>query len=53
MKLLMCLLCDYEVDIIGNEFGVNKKVKCLNPKCGFSNDIEKRQPEIIIMRKRS
>lgn len=51
MKLLKCKHCSGEVDIIGNERAINKKVKCL--KCGFTNiDEEKKQP-IIIMKRRS
>lgn len=51
MKFLRCKLCRGEMDIIGNERTINKKVKCT--KCGFTNENEKQKtPEIIIMRKR-
>lgn len=53
MKLLRCKLCHWEMEIVGNERSINKKVKCLNTKCGFTNETEQKGPEIIIMRKRS
>lgn len=53
MKLLKCKLCRGEMDIIGNERSINKKVKCT--KCGFTNadDPDKKEPEVFILRKRS
>lgn len=53
MKLLKCKLCSGEMEIIGNENAVHKKVKCLNPKCGFTNETKQKEPEIIIYRKRT
>ena len=54
MKLLKCKVCYGEVDIIGSEHSINKKIKCSNIKCGFNNiEEEKKNPEIIIIRKRS
>jgi hypothetical protein len=50
MKLLKCKLCSGEVDIIGNEKAINKKIKC--KKCGFSNENESKFPEVVIIRKR-
>jgi hypothetical protein len=50
MKLLKCKLCSGEVDIIGNERSINKKIKCR--KCGFSNEIESKFPEVFVIRKR-
>jgi len=52
MKLLKCKFCAGEMDIIGNEHAINKKVKCR--KCNFTNlnDAERKEPEILIMRKR-
>lgn len=50
MKLLKCKLCLGEVDIIGNERAMNKKVKCR--KCGFTNETENKGPEIVVIRKR-
>jgi len=53
MKLLKCLLCKGECEIIGSEHSIVKKIKCL--KCGFSNvkDTQQVMPEIIIVRKKS
>ena len=53
MKLLKCKFCRGEVDIIGSERSVNKKIKC--QQCGFTNanETEQKSPEIIIVRKRS
>lgn len=52
MKLLKCKLCSGEMEIVGNERSINKKVKCL--KCGYTNanESERKIPEIVIMRKR-
>jgi hypothetical protein len=51
MKLLKCKLCSGEVDIVGNEKAINKKVKC--KKCGFTNgDTEQKFPEVLVIRKR-
>lgn len=50
MKLLKCKLCSGEVDIIGNEKAINKKIKC--KKCGFTNESESKFPEVLIIRKR-
>ena len=51
MKLLKCKACFGEMDIIGNEFAVNKKVKC--KKCKFSNEnSENEKPiDVVILRK--
>lgn len=52
MKLLKCKLCKGEMDIVGGERAVNKKVKCRS--CGYSNENETgyKQPEVVIIRKR-
>lgn len=51
MILLKCKLCMGEINIIGNEKLINKKVKC--KKCGFTNgESEQNFPEVIILRKR-
>ena len=52
MKLLRCKLCHGEMDIIGGEHAINKKVRCRD--CGFSNvdAPAKKEPEVIVMRKR-
>ncbi len=52
MKILKCKICQGEVDIVGNEHSVSKKIKC--HKCGFTNDnFSTKGPEVIIMRRRS
>ena len=51
MKLLKCKSCGGEVDIVGDQFLINKKIKCRD--CGFSNCEEKKEPEIIVIRKRA
>lgn len=39
------------MDIVGNEYSINKKVKCR--QCGFNNlDAVKKEPEIVIIKKR-
>jgi hypothetical protein len=52
MKLLQCKLCRGEIDIIGGEHAVNKKVRCRS--CGYSNvdAPDKKGPEIVVIRKR-
>lgn len=52
MKLLKCKLCSGEMEIVGNERAVNKKVKCL--KCGYTNtnDPDRKVTEVVIMKKR-
>lgn len=49
MKLLKCLMCNGEIDIVGAERAVSKKTKCR--KCGFTNHEEKVAPEVIIRRR--
>lgn len=46
MKLLQCLICNGELDIVGEE-GYFKKVKC--QVCDFSSSgkPEKKEPEVI------
>lgn len=55
MKLLKCKLCAGEMDIVGNERSINKKVKCR--QCGYSNENEndygRKGPEVVIIRKRT
>lgn len=53
MKLLRCLFCRGEMDIIGGERAINKKVKCR--QCGYSNENEqpRKMPEVVVIRKRS
>lgn len=50
MKFLKCKICLGEIDIIGNDRAINKKIKCC--KCGYSNSTETRGPEVVIIRKR-
>jgi hypothetical protein len=51
MKFLKCKLCKGEVDIVGGEFAICKKIKC--KKCGFTNESSKmKEPEVFIIRKR-
>jgi hypothetical protein len=52
MKLLKCLLCNGEVDIINHERSINKQVKC--QKCHYSNDAAqtRKTPEILFIRKK-
>lgn len=52
MKLLKCKLCSGEVEIVGNERSVNKKIKCL--KCGYTNanDQKRKEPEVVFIKRR-
>lgn len=53
MKLLKCKICLGEVDLVGNERSIERKVKC--HKCGFTNvNVEKvsSSPEVIVMNRR-
>lgn len=49
MKILRCKLCKGEVEIIGSDKTIQKKVKCL--KCGFTNETEKKSAEVVIIRR--
>jgi len=57
MKLLKCIICDNEIILVDpTDRSINRKIKC--KKCGFTNylahsDQQKKEPEIIIIRKRS
>jgi hypothetical protein len=50
MKFLKCKICMGELDIVGNDRSVDRKVKCR--KCGFTNEAENSGPEVIVFRKR-
>jgi uncharacterized Zn finger protein len=52
MKLLRCKLCRGELDIVGGERSINKKVRCR--QCGYTNanEPDKKGPEVVIIRKR-
>jgi ribosomal protein S27E len=49
MKILKCKVCDSEVDVIGNDSSVKRKIKC--SRCD-KDIVETTGPEIIIVRKR-
>ena len=49
MKLLKCRLCKGEMDVIGNERSINKKVRC--QRCGYGTEDQK-MPEVIVIKKR-
>ena len=53
MKLLKCKLCSGEMEVLGNDRAVNKKVKCL--KCGYTNanEPDRKGPEVVVIKKRS
>jgi DNA-directed RNA polymerase subunit RPC12/RpoP len=52
MKILKCVICGGEVDIINDDRSINKKIKCR--KCGFTNFSakENKEPEIFVIKKR-
>ncbi len=52
MELLRCKLCLGEMDIVANEYSINKKVRCR--QCGFNNAEvqDKKEPEVLVIRKR-
>jgi len=50
MKLLRCKLCDGEMEIISGFRSIFKVVKCTS--CGFSNEKEEKNPEIIIIKRK-
>lgn len=50
MKLLRCKLCSGEVEIIGGEHSVNKKIRCT--ECQYSNQTESKEPEIFYIKKK-
>lgn len=53
MKLLRCKFCRGEMDIVGGERSVNKKVRCR--QCGYNNENEpeRKMPEVVVIRKRT
>lgn len=51
MKILKCILCSGEVDIISGDFSVNKKIKC--QKCGFDGELKNKQAtEVFVIRRK-
>jgi DNA-directed RNA polymerase subunit RPC12/RpoP len=55
MKLLRCIICEGEIILVDSaDHSINRKVRC--KKCGFTNcgeHLQKKEPEIIIIRKRN
>ncbi len=51
MKLLKCIICGGEVELIDDSGEVLKKTKC--QKCGFATgQFEPKTPEVLIIRKK-
>lgn len=50
MKILNCLFCEGELDVVGEE-GYRKKVLCRD--CGYQSDniVAKKEPEVMFIRK--
>lgn len=52
MKILRCIICNGEVELVTEDRSTNKKVRC--SKCGFTNcTTNVKEPEIFIIRKRA
>ena len=53
MKILKCIICSGEVDILYDDRSSNKKIKC--KICGFTNcsTKEPKDPEIVIIRRKT
>lgn len=54
MKFLRCKYCRGEVDLIGPEKTINRKIRCT--KCGYTNEqeaVEQKGPEVVIIRRKS
>jgi len=54
MKILRCIICNGEVELVIDDRSTNKKVRC--SKCGFTNctpTTNIKEPEIFIIRKRA
>lgn len=51
MKLLKCKICMGEVDIVGNDRSINRKVQC--HKCNHTtSEPERKGPEVVILKRR-
>jgi len=52
MKILKCIMCKGEVDIVNSDSSSNNKIKC--KKCGFTNIPIKtiKDPEIVVIKKK-
>lgn len=50
MKILRCLSCKGELDVIGDD-GIRKIVKCRD--CNFtSGNVRRRDPEVLVIKRR-
>ena len=51
MKILRCIVCNGEVDVLDGDKSVNKTVKCRC--CGFTNSqiYKRKEPEVLIIRR--
>ncbi|MCZ2224445.1 MAG: hypothetical protein LC122_12550 [Chitinophagales bacterium] len=45
MRLLVCPVCEGEMEVFGHHLDQKKKVKCTY--CGFKNFEEKKQPVVV------
>jgi transcriptional regulator NrdR family protein len=56
MKILKCIMCKGEVDIVNSDSSSNNKIKCKIKckKCGFTNINIKtiKEPEIVVIKKK-
>jgi len=52
MKILRCLLCKCELDIINDNRSDKIKVKCRNVNCDFDNLDEQKMPEVYVIKKK-
>jgi len=51
VKILTCLICEEELELISGDGVMSKEVKCNH--CGYSSKYNKEhEPEVIIRRKR-
>ena len=50
MEYLKCIICGGEVDIVESVHSINKKIKC--KKCGFTNTNKRKEPEVLIIRRK-
>jgi hypothetical protein len=53
MKILKCIICKGEVELVSEDRSTNKKVRC--SKCGFTNcttTTNVKEPEILVIRRR-
>jgi len=50
MKILQCMFCKGELEIIQDK-GIVKKIKCSS--CNFTNSSTPKEPEVVVIRKRT